>query len=138
MQKKLFRQKSLDRISSPESLNEYLHVTNVSIWVVLIAVILMLGGLFVWSGIASVESFAYGVAQVEDNVLKMHFDNEQVAQSVEEGMIITVGNEKASVISVGTDENGQIIAAATVQMPDGIYDAKVNYKSTRMIELLFN
>ena len=72
MQKKLFRQKSLDRISSPESLNEYLHVTNVSIWVVLIAVILMLGGLFVWSGIASVESFAYGVAQVEDNVLKMH------------------------------------------------------------------
>ena len=53
-------------------------------------------------------------------------------------MIITVGNEKAPVISVGTDENGQIIAAATVQMPDGIYDAKVNYKSTRMIELLFN
>ncbi|HAG12584.1 MAG TPA: NHLP bacteriocin system secretion protein, partial [Ruminococcus sp.] len=34
----VFRKKSLDRISSPEQLTDYLRVTNPGIWVVLAAV----------------------------------------------------------------------------------------------------
>ena len=36
---KLFREKSLDAIESPESLNDYLHVTSVGVWLVMAAVI---------------------------------------------------------------------------------------------------
>ena len=48
MEQSLFRKKSLDRISSPEQLNDYLRVTNPTVWVVLGAVILLLLGVIVW------------------------------------------------------------------------------------------
>ena len=40
----LFRQKTLDRISSPEKLTDYLRVTNPGIWIFLAAVIVLLAG----------------------------------------------------------------------------------------------
>ena len=40
----VFRKKTLDRISSPEQITDYLRVTNPGIWVVLVAVILLLDG----------------------------------------------------------------------------------------------
>ena len=45
----VFRKKTLDRISSPEQLTDYLRVTNPGIWVILAAVILLLAGVFAWS-----------------------------------------------------------------------------------------
>ena len=41
----LFREKSLERVSSPEQLNDYIKVTTPSVWLVLIAVILLLVGI---------------------------------------------------------------------------------------------
>ena len=38
--KSVFRKQTLDRISSPEQLTDYLRVTNPGIWVVLAAVII--------------------------------------------------------------------------------------------------
>ena len=46
MENKLFREKSIKRISSPEQLNDYLHVTNPGIWALLICVIVLLAGIF--------------------------------------------------------------------------------------------
>ena len=40
MSNTLFRKKSLDRITSPEQLDEYLHVTSPSVWILLAAAIL--------------------------------------------------------------------------------------------------
>ena len=45
----LFREKSLERVSSPEQLNDYIKVTTPSVWLVLIAVILLLVGILTWS-----------------------------------------------------------------------------------------
>ena len=38
----LFRKKSLDRISSPEELHDYLRVTSPSLWMVLAAIMVLL------------------------------------------------------------------------------------------------
>ena len=43
----LYRKESMDRIQSPEQLNDYLRMTNPSIWVILCAVIVLLAGLLV-------------------------------------------------------------------------------------------
>ena len=45
---KVFRQTSMDRIQSPEQLNDYLRVTDPSVWVLLAAVIVLLAGVLVW------------------------------------------------------------------------------------------
>ena len=52
----VFRKKTLDRIASPEQLTDYLRVTNPGIWVILVAVILLLAGVFAWSMIARLLS----------------------------------------------------------------------------------
>ena len=45
----LFREKSLEKVSSPEALNDYIRVTTPSVWIVLIALVLLLVGMLVWS-----------------------------------------------------------------------------------------
>lgn len=44
----LYREKSLERITSPEQLNDYIRVTTPSVWLVLISVIIMLIGILSW------------------------------------------------------------------------------------------
>ena len=48
MSKQLFRQKSMDRINSPEQMNDYIRVSNPSVWMILGAVIVLLIGVCVW------------------------------------------------------------------------------------------
>ncbi len=52
----LFRKKSLDRVSSPEELNDYIRVTTPSVWLILIATIILLAGVLAWSVFGTVES----------------------------------------------------------------------------------
>ena len=40
----LFREKSLEAVESPESLNDYMQVTSPAVWLVLAAVIALLAG----------------------------------------------------------------------------------------------
>ena len=52
----IFRQKSMDRVSSPEQRNDYIRVTTPSVWLVLAAVILLLVGMLAWSVFGTVEA----------------------------------------------------------------------------------
>ncbi len=45
---KLFREKSLEAIESPESLNDYLRVTSPGVWLVMASVIVLLTGGILW------------------------------------------------------------------------------------------
>ena len=136
--KQIFRKKSIDRVSSPEQLNDYLHVTSPAVWIVLTAAILLLAGLFVWSSVTAVESYATGSAEVRDGVLTLTFDDAEKAENVEVGMNVRVGDVVAPVVSVGHNEDGDLLAVANVNLPDGSYDARVGYRSTQIINMLFN
>lgn len=52
----VFRQKNIDRVSSPEQLNDYIRVTTPSVWLVLAALVLLLIGMLVWSVLGTVEA----------------------------------------------------------------------------------
>ena len=138
MQQPLFRKESMERVSSPEILRDYLHVTSPAIWVVLAAVILLLASLFVWSSVTAVESYAAGEAEVRGGVLTLRFDDAEKASQVEVGMNVKAGDMTTPILSIGADEDGNPIAVASVSLPDGIYEARVGYKSTQIIKLLFN
>lgn len=55
MNKSIFRQKSLDRISSPEEIDNYIRVTRPSLWLALGVIILLLAALILWSVTARIE-----------------------------------------------------------------------------------
>ena len=138
MEQQLFRKESVERVSSPEQLSDYLRVTSPAIWVVLAAVILLLASLFLWSSVTAVESYAAGTAEVRGGVLTLTFDDAEKAQNVEIGMNVNVGGLTAPVLSIGHDDAGRLLAVADVSLPDGSYEARVGYRSTKIIEMLFN
>lgn len=44
----IFRQKSIDKISSPEKHDDYIRVTTPSVWIPLAAIAILLVGVIVW------------------------------------------------------------------------------------------
>ncbi len=51
----IFRQKSLDKVSSPEKLDDYIRVTTPSVWVTLLAIVLLLVGAIIWGIFGEIE-----------------------------------------------------------------------------------
>ncbi|MCR5432651.1 MAG: hypothetical protein K6E95_08850 [Lachnospiraceae bacterium] len=51
----LFRDKVVERASSPESLNDYIHVTTTPLWIVLIALLVLLLGIIAWGIFGKVD-----------------------------------------------------------------------------------
>lgn len=51
----IFRKKSLDKANSPEELNDYIRVTTPSVWLTLIATVVILLGILAWSVLGTVN-----------------------------------------------------------------------------------
>lgn len=137
MDQNLFRKESIERISSPEQLNDYLRVTNPSVWIILAAIIVLLAGLLFWSSVATIESYVDGSAEVKNGVMTIRFQDQTKAQKVETGMTVTAGDAQTVISSAGRDESGLIIATAQTALSDGFYSVRVCYNQTQVIRLLF-
>ena len=51
----IFRKKSLERISSPEELNDYIKVTSPPVWIILLAIVVILVGVLSWGVLGTVD-----------------------------------------------------------------------------------
>ena len=51
----IFREKSLERISSPDQMDDYIKVTTPSVWIALIALVVLLIGILAWNIFGTVE-----------------------------------------------------------------------------------
>ena len=118
----VFRKKTLERISSPEQLKDYLRVTNPGIWIVLAVVILLLGGLFAWSMIGTLETTAQAKVIVKDKQAQVIPVG---SEKLEEGMSLRVGSEEYEIAATETDKYGRVTGKAGVTLPDGSYDGTV-------------
>lgn len=126
------------RISSPEQLDDYLKVTSPKIWLLLIAIVLLIVGLLLWSGFTTIESYATGTARAVGGELTVVFDDAAKASKVEAGMEMQVGGMQTEVLTVGTNADGDMVASAHANIPDGSYEVRVGYKATQVISMLLN
>jgi len=127
------RQKTRDRISSPDQLTDYLRVTNPGIWVLLASIVLFLAGVFVWFTIGTLESTAavkVSVAGQQATVIPRE------AAVLTEGMPLRVASDEYTLDSVGTDEYDRSFGNAVVKLPDGVYDGIVVTAQTHLISFL--
>ncbi len=67
MNESIFRKKTIDRVTSPEQLNDYIRVTTPSIWLVLVTVILLLVGTLIWGIFGTVE-----ISDGDGNIEEVH------------------------------------------------------------------
>ena len=131
----IFRKKALERISSPEQLADYLSVTSPGIWVLLAVVILLLGALFAWSAIGTLETSASVRVIVEKHVAQVVTkEGEQLG----EGMPLRVAAQESVIAATGVDEFGRVYGVAEIALPDGIYDGTVVVERTKPIGFLLD
>ena len=129
----VFRKKTLERISSPEQLTDYLCVTNPGIWVILAAVILLLAGLFAWSMVGTIETTADVKVIVTDHTAQVYAIG---VVTLEEGMPLRVSGKDYFVASADKDEYGRSVGVAKVELPDGSYDGSVVTEAVHPISFL--
>ena len=63
----IFREKSMDRVTSPEALNDYIRVTTPSVWIILAALVSLLAGMIIWSVFGTVK-----ITQEDGTVKETH------------------------------------------------------------------
>lgn len=153
MNTRLFRKSSIDRVNSPEQLNEYIRVTGPGMWLVLVAVILLLTGVVVWGIFGTMETTIETGVVVRDHTAVCYISAED-ASLVEEGMTVTAGDQTGSIrtlseIPVQIDDTfddyllyltgmaaGDFCYVAELELPetaDGIYSAEITVDSTRPV-----
>ena len=129
----IFRQKALDRLSSPDELTDYLKVTNPSVWAVLIAIAVLLAGIFAWACIGTLQTKAEAEVVVQNDVATILVADPYLAR---EGMIVTVSGQEHVIDSTAVDKSGKTIGHARVALPDGTYDGVAVVDETRAIDFL--
>lgn len=131
--KSIYREKTLERIATPDQLTDYLKVTNPGIWVILAAVIILLAGVFVWSYTGVLETRAEATVIAEAGHARVAVRD---AKELHKGDELRVGDDSYDILSVAEDEFGRRIGIARVDLPDGTYDGIVVVEKTHPIEFL--
>lgn len=129
----IYREKTLERISAPDQLTDYLKVTNPGIWVILTAVIILLVGVFIWSCVGDLETKSPSTIIVKDKTARVATRD---MKELTEGDELRLEDKNYDISSVTTDEFGRKIGIASVDLPDGVYDGIVIVEKTHPIEFL--
>ncbi|MCR4789085.1 MAG: hypothetical protein K5888_10895 [Lachnospiraceae bacterium] len=135
--KELFRKKSLDRISSPEELNDFLHVTNPPMWMILSAIIILLAGFLVWSFVGNLQTTVKADAVVKDGMVTITL-SDGYEGNIDVGMDVNIGAASSKIETVSSDASGRITAGGRFDIPDGEYEADIITENLTPISFLFN
>ena len=159
MENGLFRKKSMDRISSPEELHDYMRVTSPRLWMILAAVVILLAGFVVYASTATMENTMPVRVQVQNYHVSPEEDPDAEVRDisyvfcqlpleqldvVKTGMKLRLGEEEGhiSLISTGEEEDRIDVFFAMdhayIPLNDGEYDAELVLESTTPISFLWN
>ena len=154
MENQLFRQKSIDRISSPEELHDYMRVTSPRLWMILTAVITLLIGFIIYASTANLENTmpikvdlqTIDLSDERGEIVKYTFIECMLPISqlemVQPGMAMRVAGQTGKISSLYTsdDQLGLLFEMdnAYLGLPDGTYDAELVLESTTPISFLWN
>ena len=116
MGKQIFREKNMERISSPEQLNEYIRVASPAVWMVLSAILVLFAGACVWGFLGHLDTKVSGVFVSQDEKMYVYLQEED-AKKVQPGMPVFVGETEYVV-----GESAAMPAAAKEVLDDyGLY-----------------
>ena len=102
MNEKLFRKKSVDKVSSPEQLNEYIRVANPGVWMVLAAIVILLAGVVVWGFIGHLDT-TLSTAVVCENGEAVVYVKEADVEKIAVGMTVRVGDKEYTLDEIPTE-----------------------------------
>lgn len=99
MEKQIFRKKSMERVSSPEQLNDYIRVSNPSLWMVIAAVIVLLAGACAWGVFGRLETKVRVAAKAEGDAVVCYVKESEIGR-IKSGMTVEIGDGKFTVAEI--------------------------------------
>jgi hypothetical protein len=134
--KSIFRKEVLDRISSPEQLSDYLRVTTPGLWVIIVAIVALLVGFFVWMSVDTIETTVPAGVSTQNHSAEVAVisGDAQIATD----MTLRVGGQETTILSTKTDDLGRIVGTAEVDLPDGMYEGSLVTESIHPIQFLIS
>ena len=93
MDNPVFRQKSMEKISSPEQMNDYIRVSNPRVWMILAAVIVLLAGVCVWGLFGRLDTAFQTGGVCRDGCLTVYVKEDDFAEIKEEAVLSIDGSE---------------------------------------------
>ncbi len=157
MGSQLFRKNSLEKISSPEQINDYIKTSGISIWVVLSAIIIFTLGIIVWGITGHIETTQVAVTVCENNQAICYIAESDL-QLITEDSVFKIDNQEytadsisklpvlaSDVISpyamhVADLEQDEWVYEAKLNssIPDGIYQTQIVLSKVSPISLILN
>lgn len=151
----VFRKKALERRATPEHLDNYINVSNPSVWLILGAIIAFFVGVLAWGVFGNINDIQSCVVRVGDGHAVAYVE-ESRASALSIGDEVNIGSVQGHVVSVGanavradsldSDTRSYLgtsvayLASAeiSIDLPDGTYNAQIVLETVNPISLLFN
>ncbi len=153
----IFRKQSIDSVSSPEQLNDYIKAADPGVWLILTAIILLLGGVCVWGIFGRLDTTVPVGAVCKGGELTLYIP-EAHKDKVTSGLSITVNSTEYTIASISDspvllDTNADAyalhasslaqgdfayIAKAQTELPDGSYEAVITINSVSPMSFITN
>ena len=157
MNQQLFRKKSVDKVSSPEQLNEYIRVANPGVWMVLAAIVILLAGVIVWGFIGHLDT-TLSTAVVCENGEAVIYVKEADAEKIAVGMTVRVDDNEYTISEIPTEPvrvdgtmseyaihasgltSGEWVYAVSLNgdFTDGVHKAEIVIESISPISFILN
>lgn len=157
-QETIFRQKSIDRVSSPEQLDSYLKVTSPSVWLVLVGIIVILIGAIVWGAFGKLKTYAKAGCVVESGVAYCYVKEDE-GTKVEIGMDIEIPAQEKEIEILNMESAGMNIpdtydylqhlvgvtstdyvftVSGITDLPNGYYVGRIMTEAISPLEFILN
>lgn len=101
MNRSIFRTSSIERISSPEQLSDYLRVSRLSVWLVLVAAAILLISFLVWGILGELPTTLKAEAFIQDELAICYLAQEE-AGHISAGDRAVINGSEYQVTEVGS------------------------------------
>lgn len=138
MGEEIFRKKSLDKVRSPENLDDYIRVSNPGVWLLLVSIIVLLAGACVWGIFGHIDSTVEASVRAENGAVVCYVDDEG-ASAMQTGMTVRFNSFEAIITEIHQESGGYSCTLRAEQpVPDGFYEGKVVLGHYKPLSFILN
>ncbi len=157
MQNGIYRKKSIDRVKSPEQLNDYIRVPNPGVWLILAAIIILLAGICVWGVFGKLDTKVSTVGTCTNGTMTCYVSSDDIRQ-ITDDMKVTVENRDYEILSIGntaikagdglneylrylggfSEDEWLYEITVKTDLPDGDYEAEIVVESISPMSFILN
>lgn len=132
MSEPIFRKKSMERVTSPEQLNDYIRVSNPGVWMILFAVIILLIGICVWGIFGHLDTKKETAGYCNDGKFVCYIKEADIDEIGKNALVSVNGTEysiseiSASPVQLKEETHSYLRHLAGLTADDWVYAVTVN------------